>query len=56
MHTAFAHAGSNQVRAARLLGITRNMMRTQLKRHGLLQGDDLQTETAEASASSASIA
>ncbi len=32
----FAHAGQNQVRAARLLGITRNMVRTQLKRHGLL--------------------
>lgn len=56
VHTAFAHAGSNQVRAARLLGITRNMMRTQLKRHGLLQGDDLQADAAEANASSASIA
>jgi len=32
----FAHAGQNQVRAAKLLGITRNMVRTQLKRHGLL--------------------
>ncbi|TDP88052.1 sigma-54-specific transcriptional regulator [Aquabacterium commune] len=56
VHAAFAHAGSNQVRAARLLGITRNMMRTQLKRHGLLQGDDLQPDVAEAGASSASIA
>ena len=56
VHTAFAHAGSNQVRAARLLGITRNMMRTQLKRHGLLQGDDLQADVAEAGASSASVA
>jgi len=32
----FAHAGHNQVKAAKLLGITRNMVRTQLKRHGLL--------------------
>jgi sigma-54-specific transcriptional regulator len=32
----FAHAGQNQVRAAKVLGITRNMVRTQLKRHGLL--------------------
>ncbi|MBH2014927.1 MAG: sigma-54-dependent Fis family transcriptional regulator [Burkholderiales bacterium] len=41
VHVAFAHAGQNQVRTARLLGITRNMLRTQLKRHGLLgQHDD----------------
>ena len=40
-HAAFAFAGQNQVRAARALGITRNMLRTQLKRHGLLgKGDD----------------
>jgi sigma-54-specific transcriptional regulator len=32
----FAHAGQNQVKAAKVLGITRNMVRTQLKRHGLL--------------------
>lgn len=36
IHAAFAHAGQNQVRTARALGITRNMLRTQLKRHGLL--------------------
>ncbi|MFT3857201.1 MAG: sigma-54 dependent transcriptional regulator [Aquabacterium sp.] len=36
VHAAFDHAGQNQVRAARLLGITRNMLRTQLQRHGLL--------------------
>jgi sigma-54-specific transcriptional regulator len=41
VHAAFAHSGRNQVRAAKLLGITRNVLRTQLKRHGLLtQGDD----------------
>jgi len=44
VHTAFAHAGSNQVRAAKLLGITRNMLRTQLKRHGLLAKGDEATE------------
>lgn len=36
IHTAFDHTGQNQVRTAKLLGITRNMLRTQLKRHGLL--------------------
>lgn len=40
VHAAYAHAGQNQVRAARALGITRNMLRTQLKRHGLLAGPD----------------
>jgi len=38
VHAAFAHAGQNQVRAAKVLGITRNMLRTQLQRHGLLSG------------------
>jgi sigma-54 dependent transcriptional regulator len=33
---AFARAGENQVQAARVLGITRNTLRTLLKRHGLL--------------------
>jgi sigma-54-specific transcriptional regulator len=33
---AFAHCGDNQVQTARLLGITRNTLRTLLKRHGLL--------------------
>lgn len=40
IHTAYAHCHHNQVRTARTLGITRNMLRTQLKRHGLLGGDD----------------
>lgn len=40
VHAAYAHAHQNQVRAARLLGITRNMLRTQLKRHNLLANDD----------------
>ncbi|RZL02713.1 MAG: sigma-54-dependent Fis family transcriptional regulator [Rubrivivax sp.] len=50
IHAAFAHAGQNQVRTAKVLGITRNMLRTQLKRHGLLgageavDGADLGTE------------
>lgn len=48
VHTAFAHEGSNQVRAARTLGITRNVLRTLLKRHGLLEGRE--AEGAEAGA------
>ena len=36
VHAAFDHAHRNQVRAARALGVTRNMVRTLLKRHGLL--------------------
>ena len=47
VHAAYAHASQNQVRAAKVLGITRNMLRTQLQRHGLLgkredDGDDIQ--------------
>lgn len=34
--SAFHHVGDNQVRGARLLGVTRNTFRTLLKRHGLL--------------------
>jgi DNA-binding NtrC family response regulator len=37
IHQAFLHAGSNQVHGATLLGISRNVMRTLLKRHGLLE-------------------
>jgi sigma-54-specific transcriptional regulator len=33
---AFGRCQDNQVRSARLLGITRNTLRTLLKRHGLL--------------------
>jgi DNA-binding NtrC family response regulator len=36
VHQAFAHVRSNQVHGAALLGISRNVMRTLLKRHGLL--------------------
>ncbi|HTF94546.1 MAG TPA: sigma-54 dependent transcriptional regulator [Cellvibrio sp.] len=36
VHEAFAHVRSNQVHASALLGISRNVMRTLLKRHGLL--------------------
>jgi DNA-binding NtrC family response regulator len=36
VHEAFHHVRSNQVHAASLLGISRNVMRTLLKRHGLL--------------------
>lgn len=52
VHAAFAFAGQNQVRSAKVLGITRNMLRTQLKRHGLLDSPDEETssEGAEAQA------
>jgi sigma-54-specific transcriptional regulator len=36
VHAAFEHAHRNQVRTAKVLGVTRNMVRTQLKRHGLI--------------------
>ncbi len=36
VHAAFSYAGQNQVKTAKVLGITRNMLRTQLQRHGLL--------------------
>lgn len=36
VRAAFSHTGENQVHSARALGITRNTMRTLLKRHGLL--------------------
>lgn len=36
VHEAFNHVRSNQVHASALLGISRNVMRTLLKRHGLL--------------------
>lgn len=36
VHEAFSHVRSNQVHGAALLGISRNVMRTLLKRHGLL--------------------
>ncbi len=36
IRTAFAHAQSNQVQTARQLGVTRNTVRTLLKRHGLI--------------------
>jgi len=36
VRTAFQVSGDNQVQSARLLGVTRNTLRTLLKRHGLL--------------------
>jgi sigma-54-specific transcriptional regulator len=36
--TAFDHCGGNQVRTAKQLGISRNILRSQLKRFGLLGG------------------
>jgi DNA-binding NtrC family response regulator len=34
---AYRHCGNNQVHSAALLGVTRNVLRTLLKRHGLLE-------------------
>jgi sigma-54-specific transcriptional regulator len=36
VRAAYAQVGENQVRAARILGVTRNTLRTLLKRHGML--------------------
>jgi DNA-binding NtrC family response regulator len=38
VNEAFIESGRNQVQAAALLGITRNVLRTLLKKHGLLTG------------------
>jgi transcriptional regulator with PAS, ATPase and Fis domain len=43
---AFRHAKHNQVHSAGILGVTRNVMRTLLKRHGLLK-DTTEIETEE---------
>jgi DNA-binding NtrC family response regulator len=40
VRTAFRASGENQVRAAALLGVTRNVIRTMLRRHGLLGAAD----------------
>jgi sigma-54-specific transcriptional regulator len=47
--TAFGHCGGNQVRTAKHLGISRNILRTQLKRFGLLSrtGDSAEDDDAE---------
>lgn len=38
---AFNYCSSNQVQTAKLLGISRNILRTQLKRFGLIGGNDV---------------
>ncbi|MCW7540168.1 sigma-54 dependent transcriptional regulator [Aquabacterium sp. A7-Y] len=45
---AFRHCRDNQVQTARLLGITRNTLRTLLKRHGLLRDPGEAAEFADA--------
>jgi sigma-54-specific transcriptional regulator len=42
----YEHARDNQVQAARLLGITRNTLRTLLKRHGLMRESEAVPESA----------
>ncbi|MBV8636132.1 MAG: AAA family ATPase, partial [Burkholderiaceae bacterium] len=39
VRTAFARCGNNQVQTARALGISRNILRTHLKRFGLIGGE-----------------
>lgn len=56
---AFARCHDNQVRSARLLGVTRNTLRTLLKRHGLLSdvpGLDFVAQDKAAAESSDSVA
>jgi sigma-54-specific transcriptional regulator len=55
VHAAYEHASGNQVRAARELGVTRNMVRTLLKRHGLL-GCEPPIDAAIAAAEGGSVA
>ncbi len=40
---AFSHADQNQVRTAKLLGVSRNILRTLLKRYGLIRGQAFST-------------
>jgi sigma-54-specific transcriptional regulator len=42
----YEHTRDNQVQAAKLLGITRNTLRTLLKRHGLLRESEVVAESA----------
>ena len=44
VQAAFAHDGGNQVHTAKTLGITRNVLRTLLKRHGLIEERSPQAE------------
>jgi DNA-binding NtrC family response regulator len=41
--TAFEHCDRNQVRTAKRLGLSRNIVRAQLKRHGLLEQNSAET-------------
>jgi sigma-54 dependent transcriptional regulator len=47
--TAFEHCERNQVRTAKRLGLSRNIVRAQLKRHGLLEGGSSGTFSSAAS-------
>ena len=56
VRTAFAWCDQNQVQTARALGITRNVVRTQLKRFGLIAGDGEAGSAADALHLPASVA
>src|SRR5882757_448050 len=47
---AFNYCGNNQVQTAKLLGISRNILRTQLKRFGLIGTDSVSSEYEAAAA------
>jgi sigma-54-specific transcriptional regulator len=47
IETAFAHSGNNQVKTAKLLGISRNTVRTQLRRYGLLGAEEASAQASE---------
>ncbi len=51
--TAFEHCEGNQVHTARRLGVSRNIVRAQLKRHGLLGQDRDQDREIDSEAASA---
>ena len=56
VRAAYSHCAENQVQTARLLGITRNTMRTLLKRFGLLSSSALDLDTLQGEPTQAGVA
>jgi sigma-54-specific transcriptional regulator len=54
--TAFEHCDRNQVRTAKRLGLSRNIVRAQLKRHGLLERGSVDTYSGAARDGGAALA